>query len=577
MTLKKIRIQNIKGIQDSEFNLEIIPNKPSLLVAPNGFGKSSFALGFKKMNNNRIVLEDGERHLEDAANQPTITIDYKKPDDSEVTLVADHNSNTISSEFDWFVINNQSRPKGIASPYGSATASLIIEPVTIVDTVPESIDFAYSFASFKTNFGDRGVVLPNANSLLGCRQFVAELPSLYTQLQRLGNQSNSTAIQGVKDLVNTQTGTGIQLREWVSENCLNQLRAIDYLQEVAETIGKYSEHSPSETSSYLLAVQIAELYGQDSTAFKKAVKYSNYKLKKENLDSLLEMFDTTWKGVRSSQTQGKLIVKFPKATQISNGQRDVLSLITLLIRAEIKLQKDAGILIIDEVFDYLDDANLVAAQYYVSKFIEAYKANGRRLYPLILTHLNPRYFKNFVFRKQKVYYLNKSTITPNASLVKLLRNRDDATIKEDVSKFLFHYHPNQINKRAEFLALNLRQTWGESDNFYRFVKQEVAKYLNGDNYSPLAVCCAVRIEIEKQVYDSLATNQNKIDFLEVHTTKNKLEFADSLGVEVNEAFSLLGIIYNEGLHWKENSDNISPIASKLENLIIRNLIEEIFG
>ena len=44
MEIKNIEITNIKGINHIVFNLELIPNKPNLLVAPNGFGKSSFAI-----------------------------------------------------------------------------------------------------------------------------------------------------------------------------------------------------------------------------------------------------------------------------------------------------------------------------------------------------------------------------------------------------------------------------------------------------------------------------------------------------------------------------------------------------
>ncbi len=35
---------------------------------------------------------------------------------------------------------------------------------------------------------------------------------------------------------------------------------------------------------------------------------------------------------------------------------------------------------------------------------------------------------------------------------------------------------------------------------------------------------------------------------------------------------MLGIIYNEGLHWYENQDNYSPIASKFEHLTIKELV-----
>jgi len=55
--LKVIEIEHIKGIQHKRFVLDISPNRPSLLVAPNGFGKSSLATAFNSMNNRRIVLK----------------------------------------------------------------------------------------------------------------------------------------------------------------------------------------------------------------------------------------------------------------------------------------------------------------------------------------------------------------------------------------------------------------------------------------------------------------------------------------------------------------------------------------
>ena len=46
--ITNITIKNIKGFMnnDNSFDVHIIPNKVNLLVAPNGFGKSSIAKGF---------------------------------------------------------------------------------------------------------------------------------------------------------------------------------------------------------------------------------------------------------------------------------------------------------------------------------------------------------------------------------------------------------------------------------------------------------------------------------------------------------------------------------------------------
>jgi transposase len=65
-------------------------------------------------------------------------------------------------------------------------------------------------------------------------------------------------------------------------------------------------------------------------------------------------------------------------------------------------------------------------------------------------------------------------------------------------------------------------------------------------------------------------------FLGTRTTRKKLDKAEELGVVSPETHYLLGIIYNEGMHWKKNQDNVSPIASKLENLTIKKLISDVF-
>ena len=78
--LKIIKIENIKGISHKRFELDILPNKPSLLVAPNGLGKSSFAVAFNEMNNRRINLTEDNLHHANAALQPSIYIEYERPD-----------------------------------------------------------------------------------------------------------------------------------------------------------------------------------------------------------------------------------------------------------------------------------------------------------------------------------------------------------------------------------------------------------------------------------------------------------------------------------------------------------------
>ena len=574
--IKVIEIKNIKGIQHRRFELDILPNKPSLLVAPNGFGKSSLAIAFNSLNNRRIDLKEEDFFLGDIANLPKIKIEYQRSDETVVTLEASNTTNTISNEIDYFVINNLVKPKGIGNIYGRPSASLEIEDVTLVDRIPTTTSFQYSFRNSQASFGACGKVLPNINNILSNLLLVDKLSENYQTFQRASKIGIQNRINLIIADVNNQNGTAQVLHDWITANKLADLKQIDYLNTIGEIINAF-DINYSETNSYLAAIQLIQLYNQDNDRFKNACIYSNYKLYKERFDTTLATFNCTWKDIRSVETDGKLKVKFPKATHISNGQRDILTFISMLFRAKRKLTKATNILIIDEVFDYLDDANLTAAQYYITNFITEYKSFGKIIYPLILTHLNPNYFKNFAFSKQKVYYLDRSIIQINTDLIRLLENRGHESIKVDVDKYLLHFNPGEISKRVEFRALNILESWGERIFFISYLNGEILKYLANQPYDPFAVCGALRVKIEELAYNKLQSNQAKIDFLATHKTKNKLEKAESMGIICPETHYLLGIIYNEGMHWKENSDNVSPIAAKLENLTIKNLIKEVFS
>ncbi len=575
-----LEIENIKGISRHRFSLNILPNKPSLLVAPNGFGKSSIATAFKSLNSRRINLNDDDRHQEDDQLEPRIYIQLKKNDNSRLQLEATSSSNTISNELACFVINNPTKPKGIGSQFGRASASLEIEDVVLVERIPLSVSFNYQYREMKQRFGNNAKVLPNAQTALNNLKLVDKISSQYQALSRANGLRINTSIQNIIDDINQQNGTSDSLIQWITDNKLVEFKQVNYLSTIGEIVCGIDMGFNSETKSYLLALQLIWLFNSNPNIFKNACKYRKYQLNKTKFDTNLSNFNGTWKGIRTHQTRGKLVVKFPKAIHISNGQRDILSFISMIFKAKSQLNSNLNILIIDEVFDYLDDANLTAAQYYITTLIKDFMENDKTLYPLIFTHLNPNYFKNFAFSKQKVYYLEKSNIEVNQHLARLLRVRSDKDVEEeirnDISKHLLHYEPSLINRRSDFVELNIPELWGESDNFYQYIFDEIDKYLNGGSFCPFSVCGGVRVKIEEIAYNKLQEDSNKIIFLNTWKTREKIENADRMGVISPESHYLLGIIYNEGMHWKNNQDNVSPIASKLENKTIKKLIKDLF-
>jgi len=138
MIINSIEIRNVKGLDNKVFNLDLASNKPNILVAPNGFGKSSFAIAFDSLKSNKIELSKNNLHKDNPTNKPYLALKLDTGD----TLIADENQNSITNFFDVFVINNQIEPKSKVQSFNGRTvtkASLDIHPTVLVSTIPEKL------------------------------------------------------------------------------------------------------------------------------------------------------------------------------------------------------------------------------------------------------------------------------------------------------------------------------------------------------------------------------------------------------------------------------------------------------
>jgi len=574
--LNTLSIEYIKGISSKTFQLDLFPNKPSVFVAPNGFGKSSIACGFKSLNNSRINLDERNHHNGNLANLPTIKITF---DGAEYT--ATNSSNSISSLFDNYVINNSVIPKAVSRNMGKfsvATASLEISSVTLIDTIPEKCDFEYSTSSAKTEFGVNGKILPNATSLLTDLEYLylfeKEIaPSAFTKVR-----SYKEPINAVIQEANQQAGTAAQIKQWIGTNLMSKLAGITDLEKLAKLIQRTHENDPVD--SYLLAIQFAEL--TQTSTFKGALSYKLYLRDKAFFDQMLTSFNTSRHLIKTKESgkpsKKSLVVDFPKADEVSNGQRDILTFIAHIQRARRKFKKANCILIVDEIFDYLDDANLVAFQYYITQIIEEFKAQDRNIYPILLTHLDPGYFRHFCFSKHRlqIRYLDRNPTIGTSPALNLVKQRENPAIAAVVSKHHFHYHPQEANVESEFLGLGLRKAWGSSHKFYEYLHEEIAKYFRDETHDSIAVLLAIRTRIEKLAFEKLTSAQQHNDFHNVHGTGNKLDYCATQGIDIPETHYLLGIIYNDDLHHKGERDIETPLRSKLRNVTIKKIISELF-
>ncbi|WP_443113352.1 hypothetical protein [Herbaspirillum seropedicae] len=590
--IKKIAIKHVKGISNLDLEVDLYPNKPALFVAPNGFGKSSITVAFKSLNRNRISLNEQHYYGNDQSNKPAVHLTYVDDNNTDITLTADENQNQISDVFDVITITSLARAKGTKRNTGKFTAvsaDYVIDPIILIATIPEKKQFNYSFNTVKSEFGKIGKALPNIGFLKDEDAFLSSL-ALEGIIEALGKTSQIKQQEKINEILSRlnsaiHSHSATEIHSIVKNNEIDKFREIQHLKTAADHIRKFDFCGNDEVNSYFVALQLSLLFRSDTETLKKICKYAEYELEKKNLAKIFSDFNTSWQKFSPKETKRSLVLEFPKLHHISNGQRDVMAFVAELQRAKKALKNKRLLLVIDEVFDYLDEANLVATQFYISKFVEEAKERGAQIYPIIMTHLSPEFFNSYVFGsrlKLQIRYLRKFPNRISDSMKRLLKERNSATspLKLKIEKYLLHYHPVPINDRADFAAAGLKETWGDPGIFYKHIDTEVKKYLANDStYDPMCVCCAVRVRIEHIIYDNISDNALKKEFVDtiVNGTSAKLDFASDIGIFVPETYYLLGVVYNEGLHWRDDDSFVSKIVTRLQNSTITNMVRALFS
>jgi len=563
----------------------MLGNKFHLLVAPNGYGKSSLAAAFDSLKPRSLKIHPSLLHKDDEANMPKLEISYIE-DGVEKTLKADDNCNDISKVFSISVINSKLKPRAVAktgfNQFAKPTALLIIEPITLADKVPNRPGNSFAASGLKQAFGAAGKILPNIQEFLENDLLLGHLLSL-PNIGKFGQKKVWKLIQPIVEAINGQTGTVAQLITWIEQQKLQDLKAIPELSAIADLFVKFSQLN--EVERFLIAYQFAKAYADDAKALMEHHAWRSYLAGKQRCVDLLASVNSNpaWINVSVKETRGQLIAEFPVATKMSNGQRDLLVFVAQLMKAEFDLTGERAILVVDEVFDYLDECNLLAAQFYVTRFVDRFKANGAEIFPLFLTHLNPDVFKHSILGLgkgdiRKIHLLDKaSDSSRRVGIAAMVRVREDAALKPFIGKHFFHYHPQNCDQVALFRTKNLKETWGKSHDFYTYVFAEFVKYRAGAaDADYVAACVAARIAIEKHGFDQLEpTDKTRFTDECVKGTVEKLDFVEQLGIKVPDSHRLLGLLYNDMLHHKEQIDYISAIVSKMKNPAIRGMMSEL--
>jgi len=588
--IERITIENVKGkaLYELRFN-ELHANFPNIFVAPNGFGKSTIATTFKALKSNKIELDKEDFFESNEVNLPSLELELLLDHVGMSTLVADTTKNEISKSIDTFVISNPVYAKSTSRKYGSfssQSARLDVENLVFYDSIPQKIEIPYKLKDIKERFKEKGKIFVNISEVFKSFKNLELLCVNYELLKKCSTQQRpQSAIKGFMEQI-AESGSVKEIKQSITSDNMKLLKDNPLLLELFQVV-RNLENLPfdkeNEIELSLTIIQIIEVINQVDCDIKKAKIYLEYAMYRSDLDYRLNMFNTTGRNIKTKETKGKLVVEFFAANKMSNGERDVLSFISNLAKFRVKFRKNIGILIIDEIFDYLDGSNMLIVQYYLSKIIEESKGMDKVLFPIILTHLDPSLFNNYYFNKPKIHYLKNYSYHEDRIMLDLLKIRSNKALHKELSGKIethyLHYHPENYRFSERERTLINNEKYHESGLFYEVIHIEIEKFLNDNRYDPLKIICAIRVKLEKIIYGWLSTDEEKRKYIETHTTLKKLNYAVKQGVTVPEDFFLLQPLYNDALHLNENANStknkIQSICLKLDNIVVQRIVGKI--
>lgn len=581
--ITNIKIENIKGfgITNNSFDLEIKPRKVNILVAPNGFGKSSITAAFNSLAKGKIKVEEVNMHKKDTTLIPSLSIVL-----DGANLIANPTTNTINKEITCVIINNRLKVQTISKTFGGFSTTkgfLSIDSITVVDSIPQKVSDLYKYSDVKRNFGVNGKILPNLSDYFSQNDFLERIQFSFECFEKFETKKRSDLVDEIRISIQQLKGTKEEIIANIQDSFFEKIEQDEFYNRFGEIFKDIIGISLFD--KFNLFYQLRFLFKYKKESLLKASRRASYDIFKSKFDRNISHLNTTWKEISSRETKNGLVVEFPYADEISNGQRDVLTFIIQLLKFKSILRHGKKyLLIIDEVFDYLDDANIIAAQYYLSNLL---KKDDCVIYPILFTHLDPKYFRNYIFKPSllNIQYLKKVEAVGSNAMKSFIAYREqlDKNIPEqellynDLSKFFFHYNPNTIDRSSDIPTQpNLKKTWAKGINLKQYVLEELNKYLGADlTYDPYAVSLGIRFRLEKLIYD-LLDDDERIEFIDTHQTDKKLKYAEEHSVLIPDAYYYLSAIHNDADHLKNPNDEKSCVY-KLNHPVIRNIVKNIFN
>ena len=578
--IKRITVKHIKGISEQCITCDLFPNKPNFIVAPNGAGKSSLAAAFRSLKKGKLKLVEADYHRGQEQVDSAVSIEL----DDGALLVADKDRNEISSHFNVCVINSGLYAKQIPRYVGGRSLSearLSVPDAVIWSKVPPRAKINYSIQAVRSLYPEAiRKALTNLGNLLSDSHFVERVCSCAGYKVSTKGPRYDAAIQDfLGQLVVSGTTREEMLNSKLDYDRINKVLPIVALSDLLAS----ELDDTRQNAAILNAIQLKRFCEDNRQAIDAFLVRKRYETSRKSVDDLLSAINTTGSEIKTVEQGSNLILRYPNRENVSNGELDILQFAGALARARYGLDKQRVLLIIDELFDYLDDGNLIVAQYYLIQMIERFSQAGRELFIVILTHLDPSTLESYKFKVKHVSYFGPSGDgSIGGNMRGLLKDRSNCQkhnqdIYNEISSAYLHYSVTPVvgEPTREYLKnRGFPPKLIDPTAFFENMCIELESYINGRKYDAAKVCCALRVGVERYAYRLLCEDNDRREFLEIRKTLDRLNYVEGKRGCIPEMLFLLSSLYNGCMHLN-TPDEEQLVIRKLDNAAIRSMVTQV--
>ena len=578
--IKSITVKHVKGISEQVITCDLFPNKPNFIVAPNGAGKSSLAAAFRSLKKGKLKLVEADYYRGEEQADSAVSIEL----DDGVLLVADKDRNEIINHFNVCVINSGLYAKQIPRYVGGRSLSearLSVPDAVIWSKVPPRAKINYSIQAVRSLYPEAiRKALANLGNLLSDSHFVEIVCSCAGYKASTKGSRYDAAIQ---DFLGQLIASGSTREEMLSAKLdYDRIKKVPPIVSLSDLLASELDDARQNTT-ILNAIQLKRFCEDNRQAIDAFLERKRYEKSRKSVDDLLSAINTTGSEIKTAEQGGSLVLRYPNRENVSNGELDILQFAGALARARFGLDKQRVLLIIDELFDYLDDGNLIIVQYYILQMIERFSQAGKELFVVILTHLDPSTLESYKFKAKHVSYFGPSGDgSIGGNMRGLLKDRSNCQkrnqdVYDEISSVYLHYSVTPVvgDPTREYLKnKGFPPELIDPPAFIENMRIELSSYINGCKYDAAKVCCALRVGVEQYAYRLLCKDNDKREFLEIRKTLDRLNYVEGKCGCIPEIFFLLSSLYNGCMHLSA-PDEERLVIRKLDNAAIRSMVTQV--